>query len=312
MLSIPFLLHAGILGVNDHLVVTITPLTRKQMGWDEVEIMEVAQRAGIVLRGKSSLGTPKMMMIAGPMFWFANEKVIRKIFARQIKTRNIPTRDIPLWKLPNFSAGTTGVSHNAAAPETYVAMPPGYIPKTIVIEPTPLYAAAETINFQATPRPQAAPRPAEQRSQREMELEQKLNKPQIGGNILLGTAGGFGAMLFGVLIWALIAFITRFEFSLAAVGMGFLIGFIAKTLTGRKNALMGMISGGLSVTGCILGSILGIVMIVCKGDILLVGAAFIALLTKPGLLLEAYGAVFSPIDLLFYGIAVFNAYKMAG
>jgi len=91
-----------------------------------------------------------------------------------------------------------------------------------------------------------------------------------------------------------------------------MVGFAAKTLTGRKNALMGMISGGLSVTGCILGSILGIVMIVCEGNILLVGHALIALLTEPGLLVEAYSAVFSPIDLLFYGIAVFNAYRIAG
>jgi hypothetical protein len=310
MLSIPFLLHAGILGVNDHLIVTITPLTRKQIGWDEVESMEVAQRSGIVLRGKSTLGTPKMMMIAGPMFWFAKEKTIRRIFARQIKTRNISTRDIPLWKLPLLSAGTTGVSHNAADPETYVAMPPGYVPKTLVIEPAVLRPVAEKINFQAGPVSQSVPRPAEQRSPREMELEQKLNKPAMGGNILLGTVGAFGAAIIGSLVWAAIAYITHYEFSLVSIGIGLLVGLAAKSLAGRGSFAIALISAGFSLMACMIGSLLGAIGIVSEGDFALAIKILIELLTEPLLLIEVYFKIIGPWDFLFYIIAIANAFRM--
>jgi hypothetical protein len=126
-------------------------------------------------------------------------------------------------------------------------------------------------------------------------LEQPGSMPMalVGGGIAAVISGG---------VWALIAHATGYEIGWIAIGVGFLCGLGVRFLGKGETNLFRGIGAGSAFFGIILGKLMAITW----------GASDAGI---PGLSLSDELAVlkeaFSPIDLLFYGIALWEGWKFS-
>ena len=118
--------------------------------------------------------------------------------------------------------------------------------------------------------------------------------------------GAIGAAL-GALAWAAITALTQFRIGWMSIGVGFLTGFGVRVFGKGIDKIFGYIGALLSLVGCAAGNVLAAVMYISAHD----HVPFTTLLmrTTPGIAWSILSATFSPIDLLFYGIALYFGYR---
>lgn len=129
--------------------------------------------------------------------------------------------------------------------------------------------------------------------------------PAAPANLGLGVAAAAGAGLVGALVWFGVVVASDFKLGLLAVGIGWLIGFAAMKAAGGPSPALPWISLALALAAMVGGEYLIVNHFVTKaaGD---PGLAFIPF----DLFLEVYGKAFNPMDLLFYAIGAWEAYKL--
>ncbi len=136
------------------------------------------------------------------------------------------------------------------------------------------------------------------------EFRAQLERQQ---NLPAGVVAGLAAAIVGAVIWAVITVVTKFQVGYMAIGVGFLVGFAVQTF-GRG------ITNAFAVAGCLLalvGCLLGNLFSVC-GFISIqksVPLADILARLNPELAVRILTATFDPMDLLFYGIALYAGYN---
>ncbi|MBC8009690.1 MAG: hypothetical protein H7067_06305 [Burkholderiales bacterium] len=127
-------------------------------------------------------------------------------------------------------------------------------------------------------------------------------------NLALGVIAGIAAMLVGTAIWVGVTVGTGYQIGYLAVGVGFLVG-ISMRLGRGYSPIFSVIGATLGLLGCALGNLFtGCVLV--AGE---VGGTFGTVVS--GLDVEMVGqimgAMFSPIDLLFYALAAMAGWKYA-
>ena len=129
------------------------------------------------------------------------------------------------------------------------------------------------------------------------------------GSLPLALGTGLVAALIGAVIWAAITVAIEYQIGWMAVGVGCLVGFTVRWFGKGTTSLYGYIGGGLALLGCVLGNAFSILGFVCKqADIGLFRVLEIVdLSVLPGAMAQS----FSPMDLLFYGIAIYEGYKFS-
>ena len=130
-------------------------------------------------------------------------------------------------------------------------------------------------------------------------------------NFPLGVAVGFVTALVGGLAWATVTIATGYQIGWMAVGIGFLVGFAIRSQGKGLTKSFGLAGGGLALFGCLLGNFLAMCGLVAQdaGEPLV--ATTLAFASHPAAALELMKLTFSPMDLLFYGIAVYEGYKFS-
>ena len=94
-----------------------------------------------------------------------------------------------------------------------------------------------------------------------------------------------------------------------AVGVGFLVGYAVRLCGKGIKKIYGIIGAVFALVGCLLGNFLSVCSMLAKEE----GMAFFELLSRlnPAAIPELMTATFHPMDLLFYGIAVYEGYKFS-
>lgn len=96
-----------------------------------------------------------------------------------------------------------------------------------------------------------------------------------------------------------------------AVGIGFIVGVSVRYLGKGLTKSFGISGGLLALFGCLLGNFLAMCGLVAAD----VGQPMVdltlSIASHPTVAAELMLATFSPMDLLFYGIAVFQGYKLS-
>lgn len=167
--------------------------------------------------------------------------------------------------------------------------------------------AAETRLVEATaepthtrpPRPQLDPEVVA-RAQFEVLARQRF---------LLALIAGLAACTVGAVVWAGIAYATEYEIGWIAIGIGFLVGITVQFSGHAVTPVFGWLGAGLSCLSVVLGKYFAVIaLIAVSADVsyLEVMRQF-SVADIAGALVES----FSPIDLLFYGIAIWQGYKLA-
>ncbi len=158
-----------------------------------------------------------------------------------------------------------------------------------------------------TSAPTAAPAQATTPTPQEIDLaRQRLRAEQ---NLPMGLLFGTVASLAGAGLWAAITAATGFQIGWMAVGVGVLVG-IAMRKGGRgMDPMFGVAGAALSLVGCVAGNLLAGCVFVAANE----GTTFLQVLASldSGLAFRILSAMASPIDLLFYGIALYEGYRLS-
>jgi hypothetical protein len=128
-------------------------------------------------------------------------------------------------------------------------------------------------------------------------------------NLLLAIIAGAVACLVGAGAWAAITVATGHQIGYMAIGVAFLVGVAVRAMGKGVDTAFGLIGSAFSLLGCALGNLLAVTAIVAAqhGVPLLQVLPRLNLTTASRLMV----AFFSPMDLLFYGLAVYVGYRVS-
>jgi hypothetical protein len=139
-------------------------------------------------------------------------------------------------------------------------------------------------------------------------VPQSFHEPVApSANLFGGILAGLLAAVIGAVVWAAVTCTTKYQIGWMAVGVGFLVGFAVRKFGRGGTPLYGGIGAVLALFGCLLGNYFTIIgFVAAEAQI----GVFEALTRLPlSSVPEIMGEAFSVMDLLFYGIAVFEGYK---
>jgi Flp pilus assembly protein TadD len=131
--------------------------------------------------------------------------------------------------------------------------------------------------------------------------------PDSGSNLAFGIIGGIAGAIAGAAIWGVFTAVTGIESGLIAIAIGFLVGYGVRFFGKGEDVRYGVIGAVLALIGCFAGNILALLIIVGREDAGLASR----LIANPAAIGRLMGNTFSPIDVLFYLIAVYEGYRFS-
>jgi hypothetical protein len=140
-------------------------------------------------------------------------------------------------------------------------------------------------------------------------LEQYIEELKLEQNLGLGILGGLGAALIGAIAWAYITIITEFQIGYMAVAIGFIVGYTLRYLGKGMDTIFGVVGAVCALLGCLLGNFLSIIGFFAQAE----GLSFFEALAMvdisiiPEIMIETAQIM----DVLFYGIAIYEGYKFS-
>ena len=144
-----------------------------------------------------------------------------------------------------------------------------------------------------------------------LKYEQLMRDIRQNQSLLMAVIGGLIASVVAALLWALITYITNFQIGFMAIGVGILVGYAVKLFGKGVTTPFGIVGAAFALFGCILGNLLAAVIAGSMEEGSSFSYVLSILLSSPAVVLEVYKATFSPIDLLFYGIAIYEGFKLS-
>ena len=136
------------------------------------------------------------------------------------------------------------------------------------------------------------------------EFRAQLERQQ---NLPAGIAAGLVAAIAGAIAWAAVTVATKYQIGYMAVGVGFLVGLAVRQF-GRGFTRPFAVAGCLlALVGCLLGNLFS----ACGFISVEKSIPILRILSKlnPDVVVQLLSATFSPMDLLFYGIALYAGLK---
>jgi len=156
-----------------------------------------------------------------------------------------------------------------------------------------------------TPTAEAAPR-----FELDPEKVQEFRR-QLGQNehLARGIAGGLVAAVVGGAIWAVVTVTTQYQIGWMAVGVGFLVGYAVRFFGQGVSKTFGVAGCLLALLGCLTGNLLSACGFVATQQSVPLMQVLSHL--NPELAAALLQSGFSPMDLLFYGIAAYEGYRFS-
>lgn len=136
-----------------------------------------------------------------------------------------------------------------------------------------------------------------------------LNKLKIHQDFYYAIVGGSLATLISAVIWAVVTVATKFQIGYMAIGVGLLVGFSIQFFGAGVDKKFGYLGAFLSLLGCLLGNLFSQVGFIAQEQSLGYFETFTYL--NSGLIINILVESFNPMDILFYGIAIYEGYKFS-
>lgn len=143
----------------------------------------------------------------------------------------------------------------------------------------------------------------------EGKLYQYHERLRLEQNLPMAFLGGSIAAIIGATLWAIITIATGFQIGFMAVGVGFVVGYTVKYFGQGIDKIFGALGAVLALIGCLLGNFLTLLGMAADQE----GFGYIEILQVvdyslvPAVMIES----FSPMDLVFYGIAIYEGYRFS-
>jgi hypothetical protein len=130
-----------------------------------------------------------------------------------------------------------------------------------------------------------------------------------GMTFALATAAGLGAAIAGAALWAVVTVLTEYEIGIMAVAVGFMVGRAIIFVVKHGNSAYGILGAACSLFGCLLGNLLSAVGFAAQANQM----SYLDVLMRldPAIAARLFTVSFSAMDLLFYGIGIYEGYRFA-
>ncbi len=140
-------------------------------------------------------------------------------------------------------------------------------------------------------------------------LERYIDELRDEQNLPMALISGLVAAHIGAIIWALITWQTEYQIGFMAVGVGFLTGFAVQFFGKGIDKIYGVIGAVMSLLGCIMGNLFTIVIFAS----IEMKTSFFTILfgLEFSMIIDILKETFQGMDLLFYGIAIYEGYKFS-
>ena len=130
-----------------------------------------------------------------------------------------------------------------------------------------------------------------------------------GESLAMAFVAGLLAAGVGAALWAGVTLLTNFQIGWMAIGVGALVGVAVRKYGKGTTSTFGVVGAVLALGGCLSGNFLtGAVVLARHWDVSL--ATVFTRLT-PDVAVRLMTVMFSPIDLLFYALAIWQGYKFS-
>ncbi len=141
----------------------------------------------------------------------------------------------------------------------------------------------------------------------QLKLQHLMDQLRTEQNLAMGVFGGLFAALVAASAWATITYYTGWQSGIVAVGLGWLVGYAVRRMGNGIDLVFGVAGAVLALLGIVFGNLLATCAYLAEnsGASILEVIATLDLDTAARILVEG----FSPVDLLFYALAVYYAYK---
>jgi phosphate/sulfate permease len=128
-------------------------------------------------------------------------------------------------------------------------------------------------------------------------------------NFVAGLIAGAVAALVGAVIWAVITDVTGYQIGFMAIGVGFIVGYAVRVAGKGIDQSFAIMGAALALLGCVVGNALAVLGIVASQE----DMTYAELWSRVDLpiLADLMSTTFSPMDLVFYAIAIYEGYKLS-
>jgi antitoxin component YwqK of YwqJK toxin-antitoxin module len=139
--------------------------------------------------------------------------------------------------------------------------------------------------------------------------EKELNLLRLHQDFYYAAVGGSVAAMLCAVIWAAITVATQYQIAYMAIGVGLGVGYVVQLFGAGIEKKFGYLGGFLALVGCVIGNLLSQVGFIAHEQ----QFGYFETITylNFSIILEIMIESFHPMDVLFYGIAVYGGYKMA-
>jgi hypothetical protein len=131
------------------------------------------------------------------------------------------------------------------------------------------------------------------------------------GSLGMAVVAGLVAMLAGAVLWAVITVTTEYQIGFMAIGVGFLVGWAVRRFGQGTTQAFALTGAVLALLGCLLGNLFTVIGFLSKQEAMPLADVAGFVLGNPSMAVMFMRESFSPMDLLFYAIAVYEGYKIA-
>jgi len=139
--------------------------------------------------------------------------------------------------------------------------------------------------------------------------DKSLQKLKSEQNLPIGILVSFTVGLIGAFLWAAITVTTEFQIGYMAIAIGAAVGYSLRLVGKGIEPIFGFTGATIAIISCLLGNIFSLIGFVAHSE----GLSYLdtILIIDYSLIPSAMAENFSPIDLLFYGIAGYEGYKFS-
>ncbi|TCK92872.1 hypothetical protein EDC19_2028 [Natranaerovirga hydrolytica] len=128
-------------------------------------------------------------------------------------------------------------------------------------------------------------------------------------NYMMGIIGGILGAVAGALIWAVITVVTDYQIGWMAIGVGFLVGKSVSYFGNGEHVNFRIIGAIFALLGCLFGNVLALTIIL--SNYYSVPLFELIGIMNIGMVIELLVDTFDAMDILFYGLAILQGYKIS-
>jgi len=143
----------------------------------------------------------------------------------------------------------------------------------------------------------------------EMKYQRFVTELEDKQNLHMGILGGIIGAVIGAAAWAVVTVATGYQIGWMAVGVGFLAGYGVRLMGKGISKQFGIVGAILSLLGCLAGNLFSVCAMVSKHE----DISFFDILVRlnPEIIVDVFKTTFSPMDLFFYAIAIYEGYRFS-